>query len=135
MTDSSSPAKTLVTNFWAAFSSSDFENALALLAADATWWVSGSTDISGTYTKSEFAELVGGIAEQTESGIQVTPSRLLEEGGYVAMEATSHGLLKNGKVYNNYYHFLHEVRGGRITTVREYMDTEHVTAIFGEAGA
>ena len=123
--------KALVRRFWGAFSASRFADALDLLHADATWWVAGATDISGTYTKQQFSELVTGIAEGTDGGIQVTPSNLTAEGDRVAMEAESFGRLKNGKVYNNLYHFQHVVRDGKLVAIREYLDTQHVQDIFG----
>ena len=123
--------KALVRRFWEAFSESRFEDALALLSDDATWWVAGTTDISGKYSKPEFRELVMGVSEGTESGVQVTPTLLTAEGDRVSMEATSYGKMLDGKEYKNIYHFMHEVQDGRISAVREYMDTEHVTEIFG----
>jgi ketosteroid isomerase-like protein len=33
-------------------------------------------------------------------------------------------------VYDNRYHFLMIVRGGRVVSVREYMDSEHVADVF-----
>ena len=123
--------KKLVTDFWAAFSASRFDDALALLADDATWRVMGQTSISRTYSKAEFAALVHGISASTVSGIQVTPTLLTAEADRVAMEAESLGPMKDGKVYRNQYHFLHILENGRIRTVREYLDTEHVTQIFG----
>ena len=68
--------KQIVKHFWAAFSTSRFDEALALLSEDATWWVAGTTSISGTYTKAQFADLVAGVANGTEGGIQVTPTQL-----------------------------------------------------------
>lgn len=123
--------KALVCRFWEAFSASRFDDALGLLSDDARWWVAGTTDISGTYSKQEFSELVNGVAEGTENGVQVTPTLLTAEDNRVSMEATSYGLMRDGREYKNIYHFMHEVDGDRITAVREYMDTEHVTEIFG----
>lgn len=123
--------KAIVKRFWEAFSESRFDDALALLSAEATWWVAGTTNISGTYTKQAFAELVAGVSEGTEGGIQVTPTGMTAEDDRVSMEATSYGLMKDGKEYKNIYHFMHNVHDGKIRAVREYMDTEHVTEIFG----
>ena len=123
--------KQIVKDFWAAFSASLFDEALGLLSDDATWWVAGTTSISGSYTKAQFADLVAGVAEGTEGGIQVTPTQMTAEAGRVSMEATSYGLMKDGKEYKNIYHFMHDLRDGKICAVREYMDTEHVTEIFG----
>ncbi len=124
--------KLLVKQFWVAFSESRFDDALALLSDDATWWVAGNTDISGTYSKSEFGQLVAGVGEDAEAGIEVKPTLLTAEDDRVSMEATSYGMMKNGKLYQNIYHFMHIVRDGKILAVREYLDTEHVTEVFGE---
>ena len=123
--------KAVVLAFWKAFSESRFDDALAMLADNATWQVMGNTSISKRYSKDEFAQLVAGVADSAEQGIRVTGTLLTAEGDRVAMEADSYGPMKSGKVYNNQYHFLHILRGGKIETVREYLDTEHVTAIFG----
>lgn len=123
--------KAVVREFWEAFSASRFDAALDLLDTAATWWVAGTTDISGTYTKAQFTELVMGIAEGTDGGIQVTPSTLTAEGDRVAMEAESYGRMRNGKIYNNFYHFQHVLRDGKLIAVREYLDTQHVQDVFG----
>ena len=126
--------KAVVRRFWEAFSESRFDDALALLDPDATWWVAGSTDISGTYSKQQFSELVAGVAEGTEAGIRMTPKHMTAEGDRVAMEAESYGRMTNGKIYNNFYHLQHVLRDGKLVAVREYMDTQHVQDVFGGDG-
>jgi ketosteroid isomerase-like protein len=44
----------------------------------------------------------------------------------VALEVVSHGVLKNGRVYDNEYHLLMRLRGDKIVAVREYYDSFHV---------
>jgi len=122
--------KALVERFWAAFSAGRLDEALGLLGEDCTWWVAGTTALSKTYDKGEFATLLAGIAPLAPKGITVTPVALTAEGDRVAVEATSYAEFTNGRVYRNEYHFLMEVRDGRIVRVREYLDTEHVTATF-----
>ena len=124
--------KSLVKDFWAKFSSGDHEGALALLTEDATWWVAGNTLLSGTYSKEEFTNLLAGTSSQAPNGIQVTPGLLTAEDNRVSMEATSYGEIANGRTYQNIYHFMIECRDGKISAVREYLDTEHVTATFAE---
>ena len=46
------------------------------------------------------------------------------------METESYAELTNGRVYNNLYHFVFIVRDGKIAGVKEFLDTEHTTAIF-----
>ena len=37
--------------------------------------------------------------------------------------------LGNGRTYNNEYHFLIEIRDGKIAAVREYLDTMHTADV------
>ncbi len=122
--------KALVARFWAAFTAGRYEEVLGLMADDATWWVAGTTALSGTYTKAAFADLLAGVTAQAPKGLSVTPTALTAEGNRVAMEAKSYGEFANGRVYQNLYHFLMEIRDGKFTAIREYLDTEHVTATF-----
>ncbi len=123
--------KAVVVQFWQHFSKSDFDAALALLSDDATWWIAGTTDISGTYSKQEFETLAKGIGENTVNGIEVKPLQVTAEDDRVAVEAESYGELKNGKIYNNFYHLQHVVRDGKLTEIKEYLDTQHVQDVFG----
>jgi ketosteroid isomerase-like protein len=52
------------------------------------------------------------------------------EGDRVAVEAKSFATMEDGRVYANSYHFLLTVRDGKVTTVREYMDTIHARETF-----
>ncbi len=61
------------------------------------------------------------------------PSRrryAIAQGDKVAVEAESFAELVNGKVYQNKYHFLFEIRDGQIYRVKEYMDTMHAYQTF-----
>ena len=122
--------KKVVLDFFEKFSSGEMEPTLAMMADSATWWVAGSFPLSGTRDKQQFRELLNGIAEACTGPIKITPKALTAEGDRVAVEAESYVKLKNGRVYNNQYHFLVEVRGGKIASVREYLDTMHTNDIF-----
>lgn len=131
MTESNDP-KTIVTDFLATFSAGDVDGLLDHMAPSATWWVSGSIEgMSGTYGKEQLGLLLRGVKSIYKEGrLQITPSRLLAEGNFVAVEADSYAELTNGRIYNNKYHFLFEITGGKIASVREYMDTRHAYDIF-----
>jgi ketosteroid isomerase-like protein len=123
--------KALVARFFEAFSASRFDLALDLMAEGGTWWVAGTTEISGTYTKEEFRELATGVTGGTRNGVQLTATGMTAEGNRVAVEAVSDGETLGGKRYQNRYHFLFEFDNGQITAVREYMDPMHVREVFG----
>ncbi|MCE0763642.1 nuclear transport factor 2 family protein [Pseudonocardia kujensis] len=124
--------KKVVTEFMEVFSSGDVQGILGSLTDDATWWVAGNIPgISGTKDKAGFGEMLGGIAEGTTTGaITLTPLAFTAEGERVAVETESYAELKNGRVYNNLYHFVFTVRDGKISSVKEFLDTEHTTAVF-----
>ncbi len=121
--------KTLVANFWEAFSALRLDEAFALLADDASWWVAGDLPISGTYTKPQFETLVRGITEEFPQGIEVKPTIMTAEEDRVAVEATSYGERSNGRIYKNKYHFQNVIRDGKLFAVREYLDTKHANEI------
>ena len=123
--------KAVVRKFLEAFSESRFDDALDLMDDEGTWWVAGSTDISGTYTKEGFRELASGVAGGTRAGIRLSPTGITAEGDRVAVEAVSYGETLDGKRYLNQYHFLFEFKNGKFIAVREYMDPMHVREVFG----
>jgi len=124
--------KALVTEFMEVFSKGDVNAILAMMDDSATWWVAGTMEgISGTKDKQGFGEMLGGMSEGVEGGaIRLTPEAFTAEGDRVAVETESYAELKNDRVYNNLYHFVFEVRDGKIQSIKEYLDTEHTRAIF-----
>jgi hypothetical protein len=129
---SASENKKLIQEFMDVFSEGDADKILSYLDDSATWWVAGTMEgVSGTKTKEEFAALLGGLSTETKTGaIKLTPKEWTAEGDRVAVETESYSELKNGRVYNNFYHFVFTVRDGKIMSVKEYLDTEHTRAIF-----
>jgi uncharacterized protein len=124
--------KQIVLSFFEHFSAGKVDAALALMADTATWWVAGHPEkfaLAGTKTKAQFAELVQGIGAAMPKGLRVTPKGITAEGERVAVEAESYGETASGKIYNNLYHFLVEVRDGKIQAVREYLDTMHAKEV------
>ncbi len=121
--------KKLVTEFWEAFSASNYDKVLSMLADDATWWVAGNFELSGTYTKAQFAELLKGVTGALPQGIKVMPKMLTADEDRVSVEAESYAPHTSGKIYNNFYHFMMRVRNGKIASVREYLDTMHAKEI------
>jgi ketosteroid isomerase-like protein len=124
--------KAIVADFLATFSRGDVTGVLHRMADDATWWVSGTiAGMSGTYEKKTFGALLQGVKTVYKTGaMQFEPKSMIAEGPFVAVEAASHALLNNGRVYNNQYHLLFEIRDGKVLRVKEYMDTQHAYATF-----
>ena len=120
--------KRLVLGLFEDMSAGNAEAALGALADNATWWIAGNPQnfpLAGTKTKAQFAEILRGIGEAMPQGFKMTPSGVTAEDNRVAIEVESYGELANGKVYRNQIHFLVECETGKITAVREYLDTMH----------
>ncbi len=122
--------KALIRRFMAAFSAGDFTAVLGMLDDEATWWVAGTMPISGTYSKEAFTKLLGEVRESVDGPIVLTPHAFTAEGNRVAVETESLAHTKTGRTYNNFYHFLFEVRNGKVLRVKEYLDTMHTNAVF-----
>jgi uncharacterized protein len=121
--------KRLIRDFMEAFGSGDIPRTMSYMADDATWWVAGNFALSGTYTKAEFEQLLGGVVETCRQPISLTPKAFTAEGDRVAVETESYTETNRGGVYQNQYHFLFVVRDGRIAQVKEYLDTMHTNEI------
>lgn len=124
--------KQLVATFLAHFGRKDVQGALAMMSADATWWIGSKPELfplCGLKTKAEIGALLEDLVPTTRDGLAITPSGMLAEGPFVACEAESLGVLGNGRTYNNQYHFLFEIRDGSIAAVKEYLDTMHTADV------
>jgi ketosteroid isomerase-like protein len=123
--------KKLAREFFMRFSTNDIAGALDVLAEDATWWIVGKPETlaaAGVYNKEAIARLLQGMFGQLADGLRMTVKGVIAEDEKVAVEVESHGELKNGRVYNNTYHFALVMHEGKISEVREYLDTQHVYA-------
>lgn len=88
----------------------------SLLCDDAFWWAPGR----GNMDRKTFFGIV-----KTVNGLFVAPpnmqiSAVTAEGDRVAVEASVHAPLKDGRVYDNTYHFLFYLRDGLIREAREH---------------
>lgn len=125
--------KKVAAEFFNRFDTFDIEGALNTMTDDINWWIAGKPEqlpAAGDHNKKQIAALFRNMAEQLSNGLKITIKSLIAEGDKVALEAESYGELKNGRVYNQHYHLLMTIRDGRISEVREYLDTQHVFAIW-----
>jgi ketosteroid isomerase-like protein len=123
--------KKLASEFFDRFSANDIKGALDIMTDDATWWIAGKPEqlpAAGVYGKEKIARLFHNMAGQLKGGLRMTVRSAIAEGDKVALEVESHGELKNGRVYDQQYHFLVTVRDEKISEVREYLDTQHAFA-------
>ena len=126
---SSEDSKKIVLGFFENLNAGNVAPALDALSDSATWWIQGNFPLSGTRTKAQFVELLGQLGASIDGALSLRIKGVTAEGERVALEAESFAKMKNGKTYQNRYHFLCEVRGGKIQAVREYLDTMHANEV------
>ena len=123
--------KAVASEFLDRVSSNDIAGALAILTDDATWWIAGKADqlpAAGVHSKEQMARVFHNMSDRLSNGLKLTVKGAIAEGDKVAVEVESLGELRNGRVYNQEYHLLMTIRDGKISAVREYLDTQHVFA-------
>lgn len=126
--------KKLAHEFFGRFSAGDLDGALASMTDDATWWIAGKPElmgaVAGLKTRKQIDRLLHGMIGQLKNGLKMTVKSMIAEGDKVAVEVESLGELQNGRTYNQEYHILLTIRDGKISEVREYLDTQHVFAVW-----
>jgi uncharacterized protein len=99
------------------------------LADSAQWMIMAKPPLGGTKTRAELMEIVRQNSARMEVPIRLTVTGVTAEGERVAVEAEGYAKLKNGKTYENVYHFLMIVRDGKIQVAKEYCDTHYAHEI------
>jgi len=118
----------LAEELFARFTAGDIPGVLGLMTDDATWKIpgrKGEMPSAGVHSKEKIARVFHAMVGELKGGLKMTLKSAIAEGDRLAVEAESYGELKNGRVYNNEYHFAMTFRDGKISTVREYLDTQH----------
>jgi uncharacterized protein len=121
--------KAVVTAFCAAFAKGDPQAIVDFMTDDVNYWILGRRELvrsAGDHTKAEMKRIFEIINERTRQPMTLTPKSMIAEGDEVALEAESYVELKNGRVYNNRYHLRIKLRDGKLASIREYLDTQHV---------
>lgn len=126
---STDESKRIVLGFFENLNAGNAAAAFDALSDKATWWLAGSFPLSGTRTKAQFVELLGQLGAAIDGALSLRVKGVTAEGDRVAVEAESFAKMKSGKTYQNRYHFLCEVSGGKIQAVREYLDTAHANDV------
>ena len=116
-----------------AIANSDADKLLRTLADDVTWTFFGSHRFAGTFRGKD--ELMNGlfavIGDVLEDGIKLHVSSIVADEGRVIVEGKGQARSKAGIDYNNDYCLAFDVVAGKIQHVREYLDSELVTKVFG----
>ena len=125
--------KAVAHTFFALFDAGDIAGALDTMTDDATWWIPGKKERSpaaGLYSKEKIGRLFGRMVGALKDGLRMTVISCIAEFDRVAVEVESAGDLKNGRLYRQQYHMLLTFKDGKISSVREYLDTQHANDVW-----
>jgi uncharacterized protein len=125
--------KQVVREAYAAISGGDVDGFMSRLADDVEWYFIGSHRFAGTLKGKDaiMSDLFGPLGEALTSTIQLGIKQLIAEGDKVVSEMQGTSKSIGGKDYNNTYCIILTVKDGKIKEMREYLDTELVTEVFG----
>lgn len=124
--------KNLVKPFLSHFQKGGVNEILEMMSDDATWWVNGKphlSAISGLRTKEEMRPVFNDLFAFFDGRLAMQLKSSIGEGDIVAAEARSLGETRSGRIYENEYHILFRIRGGKIAEVREYTDLLHTAEV------
>lgn len=106
---------------------------LAPLADDVRFILYGTTRFSGTFTgKATYEQLLRDLTPLFQGRAILTPVNFIAEGDYVVAELRGKSTTATGKPYNNTYCIVFRFANGKVQEIMEYLDTELVTATFGQ---
>jgi hypothetical protein len=122
-------------DFVDAFNSGDLEQVRALLAPNATWTLTGTLPMSGTYVGRD--EIVDGFitsAGPLFGALHFELTNAFGDESQTVVEWKATGSAANGNEYDNEYVLVLGLNPeGQIDSVREYLDSAHFrSAVLGE---
>jgi hypothetical protein len=97
----------------------------ALMSDSAVWQVMARTrslPLGAPLPRAEFIAMMQSMRSVFPTGVRHEVRGIVAEGDRVAVESESYADLPGGLHYNNLYHFLLVIRGGKVEMVREYTD-------------
>jgi uncharacterized protein len=116
---------------WESLRRGDVKAAFANMRDDITWRIPGMlAPVSGLKRgKEEILDFLRWAARTFPSGFQTEVKGVYADGRTVVLELENRSTAANGRAYENEYCFVFEMDGGKISAVREYVDTQKVDAI------
>jgi uncharacterized protein len=118
----------IVQKFISICNTGDLDAGFTLLTDDATWSI--AQRVRGiVMAKAEVRVRMGAMRAAFEEPLQLRPFSIIEQGNRLVVECESFAKTIEGKTYENKYCIFFTVQGGKITEVKEYNDSLHVTQV------
>jgi ketosteroid isomerase-like protein len=113
----------LVRDFFRYMSSGRIDDAFILIAENVVWW-----SPLGTLTKQALLEGVRQLFASRTTSRAMNIRTITAEDNRVAAEVDGQFELRDGRSYDNTYHFLFVIENERFVRVREHFDTARMKA-------
>src|SRR3954454_17136199 len=106
---------------------------VAHLADNVRWVITGHSAWSQAWEGKQAVldDLFGLLRERIAGRIKIVPKQLIADGDTVVVEARGANTTKKGAYYDNAYCWVIRLVGNEIKELREYADTEFMTAALG----
>ena len=116
----------IVKDFFAAMGGSDRQTLLALAAEDIEWIIPGeSWPLAGTHRGHAGMENLLQKANETVETSYPEPPEFVGQGDRVLLVGVATGRIKaTNKTFEDHFVFAITVRNGKLTNIREYIDTQ-----------
>jgi hypothetical protein len=111
-------AKDTIRRFFSCFETGDPAATAAFIADDVSWWVQGRGVADKAAICANHAFIMGSTSARKMKIVGE-----IAEGDRVAVEVDSELQFKDGRTLHNTMHVAFTLRDGKISAVREYMDT------------
>jgi ketosteroid isomerase-like protein len=125
--------KEVAIDFLRASAAHDGERCAQLMCDDATYWTIGKPHLfaaAGEKSKTAICGYFSTPSIFVNGGAQISFGDITAEDDRVAIEAQTRGVLPDGRVYTNVYHYLFTFRDGKILRAKEYLDTQAAVEFF-----
>lgn len=123
--------KTVVRQFIECLGRGDVAGIETVIAPGIKAVCTGTSVLSGSRGHADICAAAAALSQMTRNGIEFHILSMTAEDDRVSCEAEGRSELVNGRAYNNEYHFLFYIEGGRIVGIREYMDSRLVDDALG----
>jgi uncharacterized protein len=133
MDQSNQQNETVAMEFFRLLDSDDFENMRNLLADDVEWFAQTS-ELPGDFQGNDavIEEMLKPYSALFEVKLTNEILSVATNGPLVIVESRGKGVLRDGRSYENRYAWAFEIRDGKISVIREYMDSAYVVRMLGQ---
>lgn len=121
--------KQLVLDWVEVLSAGDADRLCSLYAEDLHYFVVGDWPLGGDFGRDYMEQNSRDVFTVFPQGLKFTAERVVAEGDWVCLEMRSRGEHVSGRTYANHYTYWFEIKDGKITQLREWLDTLHANDV------